>query len=464
MVATSLPGSDAEAAPPSVEAVREATRAVLPLVDLETVKEREVVAMVEQRLGAMVADTEPLRSAVQDEIDRCLLQDDELLVASGGPAPSTGGAAGAGSGGGPKKKAGPKRKRAGGLDGFVVDDDEDDEDYREEEDEDEDEDDRGTRARPGAKQRAATAARRYTKAEWRAARHDWSAPAPNPDANVLNANASRATAPPIAAITDEKVHAALSSVVLSGQNPTPATAKALASFLKAPKSDVNKALYRLEKAGKATKTTADGGAPVWTPVGTISDTRGGAETRDPSGPPACSSERAKDVPANASVPPGFANPPNPKPSPGRTEPTVNDGASFSLALSETRRVSVGEYRGRKHVSLREFYLKDGAWLPGKKGINLSVEQWRGLKAAAPRATARLRSGETSACVVAELGDGRRVTCGAFRGAVTVGVREYYEKNGEMLPGFRGLNMSAQQWDVFAARVEAIDAAIDGNAS
>ena len=57
-----------------------------------------------------------------------------------------------------------------------------------------------------------------------------------------------------------------------------------------------------------------------------------------------------------------------------------------------------------------------------------------------------------------------MTCGAFRGAVTVGVREYYEKNGEMLPGFRGLNMSAQQWDVFAARVEAIDAAIDGNAS
>ena len=134
------------------------------------------------------------------------------------------------------------------------------------------------------------------------------------------------------------------------------------------------------------------------------------------------------------------------------------------ALSESKRVTVGEYRGRKHVSLREFYCKDGAWLPGKKGINLSVEQWRGLKAAAPRVTARLRSGETSACVVAELGDGRRVTCGAFRGAVTVGVREYYEKNGEMLPGLRGLNMSAQQWDVFAARVEAIDAAIDRNAS
>jgi hypothetical protein len=53
-----------------------------------------------------------------------------------------------------------------------------------------------------------------------------------------------------------------------------------------------------------------------------------------------------------------------------------------------------------------------------------------------------------------------VTCGAFRGAATVGVREYYEKNGEMLPGFRGLNMSTEQWGVLAAHVEAIDRAID----
>ena len=123
---------------------------------------------------------------------------------------------------------------------------------------------------------------------------------------------------------------------------------------------------------------------------------------------------------------------------------------------------MGEYRGRKHVSLREFYLKDGAWLPGKKGINLSVEQWRCLKAAAPRVTARLRSGETptETDTVAELGGSRRVTCGAFRGAATVGVREYYEKNGEMLPGFRGLNMSTEQWGTLAAHVEAIDRAID----
>ena len=458
MAATQPPRFDAEAAPPSVEAVREATRAVLPLVDLETVKEREVVAMVEQRLGAMVADTEPLRSAVQDEIDRCLLQDDELLMPSGASAPSAGGAAGAGaaragagSGGEPRKKAKPKRKRAGALDGFVVDDDADDEDYQEEEEEEEEEE--GARDRPGAKKKnvTAAAARRYTKSEWAAARHDWSAPAPAPTANATatdataNANAT-ATAPPIATIADEKVLAALSQL----PEDKPKTAKSLASFLRAPKSDVNKALYRLERQGKAAKRADDGGAPAWTPVGAP---REGGENLDARGPTSASG------PASG-------------PDAGRATETSERGevteketvAGEVCALSESKRVTVGEYRGRKHVSLREFYCKDGAWLPGKKGINLSVEQWRGLKAAAPRVTARLRSGETSACVVAELGDGRRVTCGAFRGAVTVGVREYYEKNGEMLPGFRGLNMSAQQWDVFAARVEAIDAAIDGNAS
>jgi hypothetical protein len=283
MAATPQPGLDADAAPPSVEAVREATRAVLPLVDLETVKEREVVAMVEQRLGAMVADAEPLRAAVQDEIDRCLLQDDELLMATRAPAPPAGVAAGAaaapsvGSGGEPKRKGKPKRKRAGSLDGFVVDDDEDDEDYLGEDDDEDDEDDDGPRATKNTQKTQrpnAVAVRRYTKAEWREARHDWSAPAPTPRAdanepfapNTETPTGGTGGAPPIAKVTDDKILSALASVCERDGAPG-ATAKALASVLTIPKSEVNKALYRLERAGEA-KKSADpaGGAPAWTPV------------------------------------------------------------------------------------------------------------------------------------------------------------------------------------------------------
>ena len=35
-------------------------------------------------------------------------------------------------------------------------------------------------------------------------------------------------------------------------------------------------------------------------------------------------------------------------------------------LSRTRRCTVSDYRGKKYVGLREYYEKDGAWLPGKK--------------------------------------------------------------------------------------------------
>ena len=39
------------------------------------------------------------------------------------------------------------------------------------------------------------------------------------------------------------------------------------------------------------------------------------------------------------------------------------------------KIEPSEYRGRWYVSIREWYEQDGELKPGRKGINLSIEEW-----------------------------------------------------------------------------------------
>ncbi|KAI9685849.1 MAG: hypothetical protein M1822_004127 [Bathelium mastoideum] len=44
-------------------------------------------------------------------------------------------------------------------------------------------------------------------------------------------------------------------------------------------------------------------------------------------------------------------------------------------LSKTRRVGLNEFKGKKMISFREYFEKDGEQLPTKKGISLPMEQF-----------------------------------------------------------------------------------------
>jgi len=45
-----------------------------------------------------------------------------------------------------------------------------------------------------------------------------------------------------------------------------------------------------------------------------------------------------------------------------------------------RYVGVSEFRGKKLISIREYYTTDdGEMRPGKKGISLTVDQWKKFK-------------------------------------------------------------------------------------
>ncbi|CAI9753042.1 unnamed protein product [Fraxinus pennsylvanica] len=48
-------------------------------------------------------------------------------------------------------------------------------------------------------------------------------------------------------------------------------------------------------------------------------------------------------------------------------------------LSKNRKVSVRNWNGKVVVDIREFYYKDGKEMPGKKGISLTMDQWKILR-------------------------------------------------------------------------------------
>ncbi|ORY15945.1 transcriptional Coactivator p15-domain-containing protein [Clohesyomyces aquaticus] len=63
----------------------------------------------------------------------------------------------------------------------------------------------------------------------------------------------------------------------------------------------------------------------------------------------------------------------------------HDGNPFvPLNSKRTRRANIMEFKGNNYVNIREYYgNSDGKFLPGKKGISLSIEQYNTLLAAAP---------------------------------------------------------------------------------
>ncbi|KIW10979.1 hypothetical protein PV08_10278 [Exophiala spinifera] len=59
-------------------------------------------------------------------------------------------------------------------------------------------------------------------------------------------------------------------------------------------------------------------------------------------------------------------------------------------ISKGRRVTISEFKGKTLVNVREYYQKDGEWLPGKKGISMSIEQYSALIGLMPQIEGLLR--------------------------------------------------------------------------
>jgi len=56
----------------------------------------------------------------------------------------------------------------------------------------------------------------------------------------------------------------------------------------------------------------------------------------------------------------------------------------------------------------------------------------------------------------ELGKKRRATVRAFKGALLLDIREFYEQGGEEKPGKKGISLSLEQWESLKSHMDTID--------
>ncbi|XP_031280930.1 RNA polymerase II transcriptional coactivator KELP [Pistacia vera] len=61
----------------------------------------------------------------------------------------------------------------------------------------------------------------------------------------------------------------------------------------------------------------------------------------------------------------------------------DEGNLIVCKLSDKRRVTIQDFRGKTLVSIREYYKKDGKELPTAKGMSLTEEQWSVFKKNVP---------------------------------------------------------------------------------
>lgn len=82
-------------------------------------------------------------------------------------------------------------------------------------------------------------------------------------------------------------------------------------------------------------------------------------------------------------------------------------------------------------------------------------------ASAASGNAEIQEGEKTADGVRfTLSHKRFVSVRRWKGKPLVDVREFYEKDGELLPGKSGLSMTPEQWEMLKSLVPSIDAALD----
>ena len=248
---------------------------------------------------------------------------------------------------------------------------------------------------------------------------------------------------------EKKLKGALETIfdVLEDYGANGTTAKTIAEATKMEKSEVNRVLYVCLKRGMDLRLTHDGGKtpPTWALDVTKEKGNGGMASA-PAGSVVMQPHQQQQI--------------------QQLQQQAEDAVDGEVCrLSNAKRITVQVFKGAPTISFREYYEKNGKWLPGKKGINLNAEQFENLREKIADVEIKIdvvAAGNGSESeTVCEVGANKRVTVSKYNGKPMVHIREYYQnKSGEWAPGFKGLALLREQWEMFVNHADAISAKVE----
>ena len=250
---------------------------------------------------------------------------------------------------------------------------------------------------------------------------------------------------------EKKLKGALETIfdVLEDYGANGTTAKTIAEATKMDKSEVNRILYVCLKRGMDLRLTHDGGKtpPTWALDVTKEKGNGGLASA-PTGSAVMQPQQQQQQQQQ------------------QLQQQAEDAVDGEVCrLSNAKRIAVQVFKGAPTISFREYYEKNGKWLPGKKGINLNAEQFENLREKIADVEIKIdvvAAGNGSESeTVCEVGANKRVTVSKYNGKPMVHIREYYQnKSGEWAPGFKGLALLREQWEMFVNHADAISAKVE----
>lgn len=114
--------------------------------------------------------------------------------------------------------------------------------------------------------------------------------------------------------------------------------------------------------------------------------------------------------------------------------------------------------GPEDVSILFYFLKKSNLMDASKLEVVDNEQIEIFSQRTPVKKAKATKNDDGA-VVFDLGKNRRATVRSFKGKVLVDIREFYQKDGDMAPGKKGISLSTEQWKLLTENTDAINDAI-----